>query len=92
MSSIEHELVKYKASKNFVEDCDSLKSEFIIKKGYIPNDIDIEKEVLEEKTKLLLLQKECMEKGHILSEEDEEVIYGEVWMYCQRCGEWFKKS
>ena len=44
MLNIEQELEKYKVSKSFIEDCESLKSEFIIKKGYMPNDMEIEKE------------------------------------------------
>lgn len=92
MLNIEQELEKYKVSKSFIEDCESLKSEFIIKKGYMPNDLEIEKTALEEKTKALLIRKECEEKGHVFSDEDEEVIFGEIWVCCQRCGEWLKKS
>ena len=51
MLNIEQELEKYKVSKSFIEDCESLKSEFIIKKGYIPNDMEIEKRSWRKKQK-----------------------------------------
>ena len=92
MESIDKELQKYRASDEFAEDCESLKSEYIIKSESLPDDFSIEKQVLTEKRKALLTEKECGEKGHIFLEGDEEMVNGKTWVCCGRCGKWFDKG
>lgn len=88
MDSIDRELEKYKISVEFAEDCESLKSECVIKEGCLPDDLTIEERVLAEKRKTLLTERECREKGHIFIKGDEEKVNGSVWVCCQRCGQW----
>ena len=51
MLNIEQELEKYKVSKSFIEDCESLKSEFIIKKAICQTTWKLKKQLWRKKLK-----------------------------------------
>lgn len=83
---------EYRKTKDFEDDCNSVKSEYILKEGYLPDDYIIEKAALREKEKALRIETECREKGHDFSNDDTEVIYGKEWICCRRCGKWIERS
>lgn len=89
MNSIQKALKEYMDSIEFQEDCDSIRSGYILKEDSLPTDMEIERLAVEEKEKELIIEKECMEKGHDLA--DEEEIGGRIWVYCKRCGDWIEK-
>ena len=90
MKDIKILLNDYKNSKAFAEDCRSMKSELVLKEREIPCDLNIEQMVLKDKEEALMLEEECAVNGHDLAIGEEEEIDGELWTYCQRCGEYFE--
>lgn len=84
-------IAEYKKSKDFEDDCSTLRSVSILKYGSLLDDGEIETVVISEKKKELETKRLCREKGHELSEETEEMIDGQKWTYCQRCGQWFER-
>ncbi len=83
---------EYKKSQNFEDDCNTVKSEYILKKGFLPDDYIIEERALKEKEKELLIEKECREKGHDFSDGEIEAICGKEWLCCRRCGKWIARE
>jgi hypothetical protein len=92
MNSIDKEIEKYISSDEFAEDCNSLKSEYVIKMERLPDDLTIERLVIAQKRDAFIIEKTCDEKGHIFIEGDEEIVDGKAWRCCQRCGAWFEKK
>ena len=90
MKDIKEALEEYKSTKQFEEDCDSMKSGFILKEGYLPDDAVIEGLVLKDKETLFSIDEECRINGHDLADEGIEEFGGEIWTYCRRCGEYFE--
>lgn len=88
---VEALIVEYKKSKDFEDDCSTLRSVSILKYGYLLDDGEIETAVISERRKELETKRLCRENGHELSEETEEMNGGQKWTYCRRCGQWFER-